>query len=97
MCEDNLCLKPKYGSDIKFPKNPVIIGEDSPILMIEESVKNQESNAILQFSTANTQDEYLVRIGFNIDIPEKVIDSNKFNSDLGAKKVKAIVTQKKTK
>ena len=42
---------------------------------------------ILKLSTANTQDEYLVQIGINVDIPEKVNGSNKFDSNLGAKKV----------
>ena len=58
MCEDDECLKPKYGSDIKLPKNPVMIGIDSPILMIEESVKNQDIIEIFKVSTANIQDEY---------------------------------------
>ena len=85
MCEDNDCLKPYYGSDIKLHKNPVMIGNDSPILMIEQNVKNQDFEAIFKVFTANNQDEYLIRIGMTINIPDKVINSSKFDTGLGTK------------
>jgi hypothetical protein len=53
----------------KFPKNPIVVGEVEPILMIDNISENLNKTEYYKFELENVNDEYVIAVNLEIKLP----------------------------